>query len=71
MGVGVLLWVAGKRFLIKHVVEGMLPSPVTDPSAVPSDVTLFPMSGSSPLKVDSLYVAFSRSQLTTDNEHLL
>jgi N-acetylglucosamine-6-phosphate deacetylase len=38
MGVGVVLWIVGKRFLVKHVVDGMLPSPVTDPSAVLSDV---------------------------------
>jgi hypothetical protein len=38
MGVGVVLWVVGKRFLVKHVVDGMLPFLVTDPPAVPSDV---------------------------------
>jgi hypothetical protein len=40
MGLGVVLWVAGKRFLVKHIMDGMLPSPVTDPSAVPLDVPL-------------------------------
>jgi hypothetical protein len=38
MDVGVVLWVAGKLFLVKHVMEGMLPCPVTDPSSVPSEV---------------------------------
>jgi hypothetical protein len=38
MGEGVVLWGVGKHFLVKHVVDGMLPSPVTDPSAVPSGV---------------------------------
>jgi hypothetical protein len=37
MGVGVVLWVVGK-FLVKHVVDSMLPSLVSDPSTVPSDI---------------------------------
>jgi hypothetical protein len=39
MGV-VVLWVVGKQFLTKHIMDVMLPSPVTDPSAVPSDVSV-------------------------------
>jgi hypothetical protein len=29
---GTVLWVVGKRFLVKHVVDVMLPFPVTDPT---------------------------------------
>jgi hypothetical protein len=34
MSVGVVLWVVGK-FFVKHVVDDMLRSPVTDTSEVP------------------------------------
>jgi hypothetical protein len=43
MHVGVVLQVAGKQFLVKHVVYDMLPSPVTDPSMVSSDVLFTPI----------------------------
>jgi hypothetical protein len=35
--VGVLLWVVGKQFLVKHVMASMLHTLVTDPSLVPLD----------------------------------
>jgi hypothetical protein len=38
MGAGVLLWAVGKQFLIKHVVNCMLPFLVIDPPLVPSDL---------------------------------
>jgi hypothetical protein len=38
MSVEVILWVAGERLLVKHVSDGMLPSPVTDPPVVHFDV---------------------------------
>lgn len=34
MSVGVVLCVAGKELLAKHVMKGVLPSPGTDPFAV-------------------------------------
>jgi hypothetical protein len=56
--VGVVLWIVGNRFRVKHVVDGMLPSPDIDSPMVPSDVpvpfTLFLMGGNSLLKGDSL-----------------
>jgi hypothetical protein len=41
-GVGVILWVVRKQLLVKSVVDAMLSSPVTDPSAVSSYVPVPP-----------------------------
>jgi hypothetical protein len=65
---GVVLWVAGKQFLVKHVKDGVQSSPVTDPPVVPLNAlvltnlfTLFLMGRNSRLKGDSVKVAFFQS----------
>jgi hypothetical protein len=40
MGVGIAFWVGVKQFLGKHIADGNLPSPHTDPSVVPSTVSV-------------------------------
>jgi hypothetical protein len=74
MGVGLVLWVVGKRFLVQHVVDGMLPSPVkTHPRYLGCPVPINPyLHYFLRTEIPRLKeIRFFRSKLTVDTEDLL